>query len=219
MAVSVVDDSLNRNSAGSRIGVTARVAFTTYETGGPALLASDFGLSVIDTLSVVGDFGGYSIDPLVATGGQSVNLKVSAQGAGTFSGAALATHSHNAQNAIEEVVSVTAGTGVSAALTSIPVSLVESVYVTAGGVSGPYTLVPAGVSGTTLVSINHTTGVLQFLIADAVTSAKVTYLKTATTSVSAGTPSGTVSAGSAGEVSNGTDLSALDSVLIQAYGS
>lgn len=82
----------------------------------------------------------------------------------------------NTVTAINSVVSVTAGTGVSAALSSIPVANVNNVYITAGDVTGAAVIVPSGsVANSKEVSINYTTGVLQFLVADAVTSATVTY--------------------------------------------
>lgn len=114
----------------------------------------------------------------------------------TFTGAALGTHSHLLQESTGEVLTVTPGTGVSSAAVGAPIAVVESVYVTAGGVTGVFALVPGGVTPTASeeVGYNPTTGVFQFLIADAVTSATVQYVSRATTAVTAGTPACTVSA-------------------------
>lgn len=104
----------------------------------------------------------------------------------------LATHSHDTVQSAGEVLAVNPATGVSAAAVAIPIANVESVYVTAGGVTGPFTLVPGGVvPATGEVGYNPTTGVFQFLIADAVVSATVQYISRALTSVSGGTPSAT----------------------------
>lgn len=112
-----------------------------------------------------------------------------------FTGAPLGTHSHDFVVSSAEAITVTAGTGVSSAVASIPVGMVESVYVTAGGVTGAVTVIPAGQTPATKeCTYNATTGVFQFLIADAVTAAVVTYATRAVSAVSAGTPGGTVSA-------------------------
>jgi hypothetical protein len=162
-----------------------------------------------------------------------------------FTGSALAGHVHSFGPIAPETVGVTAGTGVSAALTSAPVGSVENVFIAAsGGAARPAILVPPGsVANTSEVSIDYTTGVLQFLVADAVTSAVVIYSSNNTTSVSAGTPAGTngtssvsaqvftgaplaththtVGGGAAGalsEVANGTDLSGITALQIIAIG-
>lgn len=109
-----------------------------------------------------------------------------------FVGAALAGHDHNVQYHSAEAITVTAGTGVSSALVN-PVGIVESVYITAGGVTGAVKVIPAGQTpGTLECTYDHSTGVFQFLIADAVTAAVVSYIALGVTSVSAGTPAGTI---------------------------
>lgn len=110
-----------------------------------------------------------------------------------FLGAALATHSHNLQTSSAEALTVTPGTGVSSAAVSLPIAIVESVYITAGGVTGAVKVIPAGQTPATKeCTYNSTTGVFQFLIADAVTAVRVTYVTRADTAVSAGTPAGTI---------------------------
>ena len=110
-----------------------------------------------------------------------------------FTGAALGTHSHDAQYTSAEALTVTAGTGVSSAAVNIPIGIVEAVYVTAGGVTGAVTVIPAGQTPATKeCTYNQATGVFQFLIADAVTDAVISYVSRAVTLVSAGTPAGTI---------------------------
>lgn len=110
-----------------------------------------------------------------------------------FAGAALGTHAHDLQQISAEALTVTAGTGVSSAAVSLPIAIVESVYVTAGGVTGAVTVIPVGQTPATKeCTYNPTTGVFQFLIADAVTAAVITYVIRASTAVSAGTPAGTI---------------------------
>lgn len=131
--------------------------------------------------------------------GDDKGFKFGGAGAGgTFTGAALAAHGHNVITSSDEVIAVTAGTGVSAALTSAPLGAVSNVYITAGGVTGAAVQVPSGaVANSKEVSVNYTTGVLQFLVADAVTQAKVSYARAAVSNTSAGTPAGTIAGGGA----------------------
>lgn len=179
----------------------------SYPTGGYSISASLLGLSAFTRIKAVID--GYEAIPVYQTDPSTVKLKISRLApTGTIS-------APNTQNSIDEVIAVTAGTGVSAAVTSIPVTAVESVYVTAGGVTGVFKIIPNSATlATTLVKINRTTGVFTFLIADAVTSATITYVKQATT-----VPVFSGTAASFTEVTNATDLSALTGIRVEAYGS
>lgn len=230
--------------------VTGNITFdSSYPTGGESLSAAAIGLAQFDTLQIITE-AGYFFETNVAADRLTCTIKVYQGGEGgftpagtnstsavtgtaaaqTFTGTPMGNHQHVQQTTFDEVVSVTAGTGVSAALVNTPIAMVENVFVTAGGVTGVFQLVPVGaVTATTQVSINHTTGVMQFLVADAVTSATVSYLRSNTSGESAGTPAGTnaasatltataaaqvftgtaAPAGTADEVANGTDLSAV----------
>lgn len=113
--------------------------------------------------------------------------------ASTFIGIAMGVHSH-VLTRNTQTVAVTPGTGVSAALAGFPIGCIESVKATVNAVPDvTIQMLPDGstpVSGT--ATINPATGVMQFLIADTVTSATATYITATTTAVSAGTPEGTV---------------------------
>lgn len=216
MALTITN--LKYDSAGSQTKVTGQIAFdSSYPTGGESLTASQLGLAGISNI-IVEPKSGYIFDP--AYSGSDANILVyNSAGGGTFTGSALGTHTHNVQRSIDEVISVTAGTGISAAATSIPIGIVESVYVTAGGVTGVFKIIPAAATlATTLVKVDRTTGVFTFLVADAVTSATITYLQLATSATSAGTPAGTISSTAGSEISNGTNLSTLTGVDFTAYG-
>ena len=187
--------------------MTGTLAWTTYTTGGDSIAARDIGMSRINSFEIKGDDLGFDFS-------ESINLDQDTVAVKVFQ-TASSSHNHSIQVTQDEVVSVTAGTGVSSALTNIPVSGIDSVYITAGGVTGPVTLVPVGsVSSSKQASLNYTTGVFQFLVADAVTSIKVTYQRSAVTSTSiAATPES--------EVPNGTNLAlaGLTSVAFEATGS
>lgn len=191
MAISIVQGSLVRSSGGSKIRITGKVQYTTYQTGGPFLAASQFGLDQIEYCDIE-QKGGYQLDSRAAANGTGVNfLAYSGTGGGTI------TTSANA------VVVVAANTGT---LASIP-AMVQSVSVTAGGLTGPYIIVPSSIvpqSGQ--VSINLTTGVMTFNAADAVTSATVSYILAA------------IGAGGSGEVPNGTNLAGLGQIEFMAIG-
>lgn len=75
---------------------------------------------------------------------------------------------------IEETVSVSGHAGT---LAHVPL-LVQSVYISAGGVTGIGAILPSSVApaNSKEVKITMTTGALAFLAGDAVTQAKVTYL-------------------------------------------
>lgn len=194
--------------------VYGTIAFdSSYVTGGEALTAAQLGAQRIKRIDLQ-DESGYIFETIYASvEPQSVLIKVYQAGGGTFTGSALAGHTHASQVTQDEAVTVTAGTGVSAALANIPVGSIDNIFITAGGVTGACTIVPVGsVTNSKEVSINYTTGVMQFLVADAVTSVKVTYTRATTTSVSAGTPAGSVAGAAGSEVANATDLSALTAV-------
>lgn len=77
MSLSIVANTLKRNSAGSQFRVTGKLAFdASYPTGGEALSAGFLGLSSIDTFQILGAASGYSYEPIVNAGGSSVAIKV-----------------------------------------------------------------------------------------------------------------------------------------------
>lgn len=105
-----------------------------------------------------------------------------------LAGDLLATHQHALLGLVDEIVVVAANVGSIVA----PPALVQNVFVTAGGVLGARTIIPVGQAPATLqVAFNMATGAMTFNAEDAVTSCLVTYLRTASSLVSGGTPSGT----------------------------
>jgi len=203
----------------------------SYPTGGYSLTPQMFGLSVINSLScttVQGDllFYNYTTKKLMAftAGGGAGGVTGSTSGAvttPTISLGALPGHQHVIQETINEAVAVAANVG---ALASVP-TIVQNVYVTAGGVTGPFVIIPSTQTPATgQVQISHTTNLITFFAGDAVTAADVTYIVGAVTSVSGGMPivigvspqtfaahTHTVAAGAGGlsEVAGGTDLSTV----------
>lgn len=212
MALTVVS-WVNQNSGSEAKKEIIVSADNSYPTNGYSLSAASIGLASITRVDV-GESGGYIISPSYQSDPSTVKLvfkrTAGATPAGTISAPSL-------QTSVDEVISVTAGTGVSAAVTNIPVGIVQNVYVTAGGVTGAATIIPtAATLATRLVKVNLTTGVFTFLVADAVTSATVTYVRAAAT---VPTFTGTaIAAGGLVEVSNGTNLSALTSIKLTVYG-
>lgn len=240
-------------------------------TTGETLTAASLGLFSIISVEMPSEDNGYSFDVLgLANGGgfPSVRIQVFQGGAGTtgatsggtpagtnssvsagtpagsFVGLAMPVHTH-LMSRVTNTEAVTPGTGVSNAFPGFPIGCIESVVATVNAV--PDTLVhmiPDGGTPTSgHVAINPATGVMQFLIADNVTSATATYVTATLTATSAGTPEGTftgvalaphthifagvalaphthtVGAGAGGEVPNGTDLSVnLASVRIVLNG-
>jgi hypothetical protein len=74
---------------------------------------------------------------------------------------------------VEETVAVSSNTGT---LAHVPL-YITSVQVTAGGTTGAYRVIPTGETPLTAqCAVTFTTGVLTFLAADGVTTAKVTYI-------------------------------------------
>lgn len=215
MAATITINSPTGWKPGSVYGTIA--LDNSYVTGGYSITAVQLGGLRIKRLKLQPELG-YNFEVVYSTvEPASVSLKVYQGSGGAFTGSALGTHTHSIQVTQDEVVAVTAGTGVSAALANIPLGTVDNVYLDAGGVTGAGVIVPVGsVANTKEVSIDYTTGVLQFLVADAVTSAKVTYARAAVTAVSAGTPSGTIAGAAGGEVANATDLSALTAIEFEA---
>lgn len=191
MAISIVQGSLVRSSGGSKIRVTGKVQYTTYQTGGPFLSANQFGLDQVEYCDIE-QKGGFQLDSRASTNGTGVNfLAYSGTGGGSIT---------KVQN---EVVAVAANTGT---LASIP-GLVQSVQVVVGVLTGPYLIIPSVVAPQSgQVSIDLTTGVMTFNVIDAVTSATVTYIQAS------------IGVGAAGEVANGTNLASLGQIEFMAIG-
>lgn len=244
---------------------------------GYVVLASAFGLSSINRIDIPST-SGYVFFIDIPAGGASASIHVGevpggggggvtgATSAGTpagtnasspitgnanaqiFTGVALGSHSHSI-GVGSVTVAVTPGTGVSDPIPGSPIAGAFGIYVTAGGVTGPATIIPSTATlASGQVQVNYTTGVLTFLIADAVTSTTLTTLTNNTTPSSAGTPAGTnaasslmasadaqvfsgtpmaththtvgggVTAGPMVETANGTDLSSLTGIKATIYG-
>lgn len=108
-----------------------------------------------------------------------------------FSGSALSSHSHNLDTVIDEVVTISSGTGT---LANLP-AMVQSIYATAGLITGPLILIPiAATLLTGLVKVDMSTGVITCFSGNLITQVKVTYMKKPTVGASGGTPSGSVAA-------------------------
>lgn len=173
---------VNATSAGSRYttGANSWGFFADNSGGGASKIfggATTYTWPAVDAIGVMKSNG---------TGSLSLAPAV-------FTGAALATHSHDLQYSSAEVLTVTPGTGLSSLAAGAPIGIVESVYVTAGGVTGAFTVIPSGIiPATKECTYDQTTGQFFFLIADAVTSATVSYVSRAVSSVSGGTPAGTI---------------------------
>lgn len=235
------------SSDGSLTRVDTIVAFgTSYNntgsnnTTGETLTAASVGLSRIKSVVFNQDEGtGFGFSVLYSASGaetiepSAVRVKVfaSAGGAGitgsTSGGTPAGTvTAPTIQAEINSSILVNAGTGVGAAVANTPIGGVDFIFIEAGGVTGPAIIVPVGqVANTREVSINYTTGVTQFLVADAVTLARINYQRAATTvPVFAGNAlaghTHTIAAGGGGEVANGTNLNAagLSAVQVTIYG-
>lgn len=182
---------------------------TSYVSGGYYIDPVQVRLTRIQDVIVPNNLDGYAYDFDKTTG----KLKISSGsgGTGVIAGAPLAPHTHGLANMVDEVVAVDPLTGLSAPVTVFPVGSVTNVYIT-GGVSGVAQIIPGSATlASGQVQINYATGVLTFLIADAVTSATITYSSVTTTPVSGGTPSGTVTVTPSAftEIANGTDVRAI----------
>lgn len=153
-----------------------------------------------DASGLIGGLAGGGGNTGATSGGTPAGTNgTSSVSAQTFTGDALAAHGHFIGPNAPETIAVTPGTGISDPLVGVPVGSVDCVLIAAsGGAVRPAIMVPPGsVANTSEVSIDYATGILQFLVADAVTSATVVYLPSATTTTSAGTPTGTNSTSTA----------------------
>lgn len=197
---------------GGEVGkIYGTIAFdNSYTTGGMLITALQLGAQRIKRIDIQNEQG-YSFEVVYPTlEPLEAYIKVYAGSGGSFSGAALPAHSHNLQLIQEEPITVIADTGT---LANLP-ALVQNVYASAGGSVGTKVIQPTAVVAPVAgqVRVDNSNGSLVFSVADAVTNALVTYLTFPTTSVSAGTPSGSITGGGSAEVANGTNLSALTAV-------
>lgn len=165
--------NIQRCSDGSKWKILGTMTFdSSYATGGLSLTPATLGLSVIDNFSFEGAAGGFDF----VYDGTNKKAKV-------FNPLPSPT--------VDEVVTVSSNTGT---LAGVP-AVVQNVYVTAGTTTGLFNVIPTGTTPLTKqVALTQTTGVLTFLAGDAVSSAKVTYIKQASASA---------------EIANGTNLSTL----------
>jgi len=172
---------LQRVSEGNKWKIIGAMTFdSSYATGGLSLTPASLGLSTIDSMSFTSAAGGYDFDYDYTNKKAKVIAPLPAV-------------------TVDEVVTVSSNTGT---LAGVP-AVIQNVYVTAGGVTGLFNVIPTGTTPLTKqVAVTQTTGVLTFLGADAVTSAKVTYQK---------------AAGAGAEIANGTNLSTLK-VFFEAIG-
>lgn len=196
---------------GGEVGkIYGTLAFdNNYQTGGMLLTALQLGAQRIKSLSIQSEKG-YLFEVIYATPEPtSVLIKVFQGAGGTFAGVALPSHGHDVTTVVEETVTVVGDQGT---LANIPAG-VFTVDATAAGATGGKVQVSSGTAPAAgEVQVNLGTGVLTFNAADAVTQTKVNYLRAATSLVSAGTPSGTITGGAASEVAGGTNLTTLSAV-------
>lgn len=234
MAISFTSaqDNPLRVSLGSQSGIIAAFDLdNSYPTGGYSLPDNVIGLGTI-MMVVALEKGGYAPFWNYATNKLQVFVSAAVSG---VTGDTTATNGSSAvtgtgvgsaalSTITGEVVAVNAGTGVAAAVAGAPTAIFNSIKVTASGIGAFIAqVVPAGAGvASGQVSINYTTGVMTFLIADAVTSATVDYVqRAAPVVVSALTATAaaqvqvahhhslSIGAGAMAEVANGADLSAV----------
>ena len=134
------------------------------------------------------------------TGTNGASVATGTCDAQAFTGDLMVVHAHNAQVTQAEAVVVAAfATG---ALLVQP-QVVQAVYSTAGGTTGPLVIIPNGqVPAMGQVAIDLATGFLTFNVGDTITAVSVTYTLFQGATTTAGTPTGTnaasaLSAGSA----------------------
>lgn len=190
-------------SAGSQKKVVCDLAFgSSYNntgvltTTGETINAYQLGMAAFSRVVILPAYG-YEFQALMSLSGAEVQYPAAARvrvldSAGTPAGDIITTEN--------EVVTVVANVGTLAALPA----LVQSVDVTAGGVTGPFLIISgllAPASGQ--VAIDLATGTLTFNAADAVTSATVSYIE----------PAILFAAGVGTEVPNGTNLSSTLAVV------
>jgi len=134
--------------------------------------------------------------------------------AGGSAGVTGATSGGIATSNTIETVAVAGDTGT---LTS-PAVNVSCIYVTAGGSTGPFVVIPSGqVPAAGEVAVNFGTGVLTFNAADAVTSCQAVYQNSGGT-FNSHTHTVSASGGGFTEVSNGTNLSSvIANFILMAY--
>lgn len=171
-----------------------------YLTGGYSFTPSQFHLSTISFFGVLNNPFGLSFDYNYTLN----KLKILEFAGSNINGLVAITPT------VDEVVLVTTNAGT---LTGIPAD-VNYVYVTSGTTTGAFSVIPVGTTPLTRqVAINYTNGILTFLNTDAVTTAKVTYLKKSSAGNFNGQGNFTTS-----EVSNGTDLSAFTNIRVLVRG-
>jgi len=148
---------------------------SSYPSGGESYLASLFGLSIVESV----EFGESISGKIFEHDKTNKKIKLYSGGSSTGTTSAGTSHNHaftgNADSKpliVEEVVTVTANVGT---LAKAP-RYITAIDVTAGGVTGAFSVIPNGETPiTTQCAVNVTTGALTFAAADAVTSVRVTY--------------------------------------------
>ena len=163
----VTVSSLTRSHLGHRKFSTGVLTFdSSYATGGELLTLGAIAMSNIDYIDV-NPFAGYTFRY------DYTNNRVLAYRVAAFTPAFTGTVQATPRVIVEEVVAVSANTGT---LANIP-GYIMTVEVTAGSVTGAFTVIPTGVTPVTLqVDVNFADGVMTFLGTDAVTSVRVTYI-------------------------------------------
>jgi hypothetical protein len=216
---------------------------SSYPTGGYPFDIKLIGLTILDDLFNVGNAGGFEFNYNFTT--KKLQVYSVAGGAAGVTGSTTATNSPSPiamdpytpsggvtlSPTLNEVVAVAANVGT----LSLQPSIVQNIYITAGGVTGPATIIPGGTApaATGEVSVDSVAATITFFPADAVTAASVTYMNRG--AGFAGTPAAltgnaasqiqaahthTIAAGGGGltEVANGTNLSAVTGALFLAIG-
>lgn len=172
---------------------------SSYATGGDSYTAKQFGLSQINGLELQ-TASGFAFQPVYSTS----KIKALRVGIDTIS----TQHNHELTQANENLA-VVANVATSA---GFPVC-VNSVYVTAGGVTGPFKVIPYDkVPATGECAVRVDTRTFTFLGADAVTAVQVSYVDISTSTDDIGSAVGTLE-----ELPATSNLSAIDIPFV-AYG-
>lgn len=177
MALTV--SNLRVDNAGSMAMRRATIAFdTSYPTGGETLTAGQLGLSRIASLTPNQE-AGYVIQTMYTSlEPTEVKLKVFRVNGVSVAGEndGESSHTHALSWTEEAAIAVGGNIGTIPVTPPATLFLVQHVYATAGGSTGPKLIVPQAIAPAAgEVSINQNTGLMVFNAADAVTSVSVVF--------------------------------------------
>jgi hypothetical protein len=138
-----------------RVVVLTTLFDSSYPRGGESLTPGDLGMDSIDMM-LISPQDGYSFEY-------------------DYDNNLLKAYNLEPDLIVEEVVAINETTD-SGTLTQLPL-YITSIVVTAGTATGPFNVIPTGETPLTLqCAVTFTSGLLQFVAADDVTSVRVTYI-------------------------------------------